>query len=272
MGRGQLRFCLLIAAASVVAQAVASDAAAPPAATARCGPYALVHVSGLVPKAGGTLTLVDGRDRRVFEIRERQVNVERCEDVTGDDQPELIVSTFSGGQRCCTTFHVLALGPPVRTLLRWEAGYESDLESTDFADATRAKELAGRDDRLSFFGGLPATAAPTLPVVFCYERSAFVECSRRFDDPLLVELAESRQALKDEKDAARRQVAGLSALVLSIMLDEETAGWTWLRELAADVVPWLNERRAALTACLQTSAMAPRDERLARCAAGKEPK
>ncbi len=87
-----------------------------------------------------------------------------------------------------------------------------------------------------------------------------------------MELTEARDALKDETNAIRRQAGGLSVLALSIMLDKETAAWTWLRELAPDVVPWLKERRAALTACLKTSALKPLDERLARCAARKEPR
>ena len=237
-------------------------------AAERCGPYTLVHVNGVVPKGHGELTLIDRAGRRVHEIHDAAVHVEGCTDVTGDGRPELVVSTYSGGQRCCTTFHVLALGPPVRTILRWEAGYEAQLELTDLADATRSRELAGRDDRLSAFGGLPAAFSPTLPVIFCYEHGLFVECTRRLFEPTLEELTEARDGLKVENDPTRRHAAGLSVLALSIVVDEEAATWTWLRELAPDVVPWLKERRAALAACLKTSALAPRDERLARCAQG----
>ena len=241
------------------------------AASERCGPYTLVNVNGVVPKGRGELTLIDRAGRRVHEIHDVAVHIEGCTDVTGDGRPELVVSTYSGGQRCCTTFHVLALGPPVRTILRWEAGSQWHLEPTDLADATRARELAGRDDRLSAFGGLPAAFSPTLPVIFCYEHGLFGECTRQLFEPVLEELTEARDALQAEPDATRRHAGALSVLALSIVADEEDATWTWLSELAPDVVPWLKERRAALAACLKTSALAPRDERLARCAAREHP-
>lgn len=240
-----------------------------PALSERCGPYTLVHVNGVVPKGRGELTLVDRAERRVYEIHDVAVHIESCTDVTGDGRPELVVSTYSGGQRCCTTFHVLALGPPVRTLLRWEAGYETEIELTDLADDTRAKELVGRDDRLTGFAGLPAAVSPTLPAIFCYERGTFVDCTRRIEDPVLEELTEARDRLRAEQEPARRHLGALSALALSILVDEEASTWTWLSELAPDVVPWLRERYAALAACLKTSALAPRDERLARCATEK---
>lgn len=242
------------------------------AASERCGPYTLVNVNGVVPKGRGELTLIDRAGRRVHEIHDVAVHIEGCTDVTGDGRPELVVSTYSGGQRCCTTFHVLALGPPVRTILRWEAGSQWHLELTDLADATRSKELAGRDDRLSAFGGLPVAFSPTLPVIFCYERTTFVDCTRRIYEPALEELTEVRDGLKAETDATRRRAGGLSVLALSIVVDEEAATWTWLSELAPDVVPWLKERHAVLAACLKTSALTPRDERLARCAAREEPR
>ena len=240
-------------------------------ASERCGPYTLVHVNGVVPKGHGELTLIDRAGRRVHEIHDVAVHVEGCTDVTGDGRPDLVVSTYSGGQRCCTTFHVIALGPPVRTLLRWEAGYETQLELTDLADATRAKELVGRDDRLTGFAGLSAALSPTLPAIFCHERGTFVDCTRRIYEPLIEELTEARDGLKAEHDPSRRHAGALSVLALSIVADEEDATWTWLSELAPDVVPWLKERRAALAACLKTSALAPRDERLARCAAREHP-
>ncbi len=165
-------------------------------------------------KGGGLLTLVDRSGRRAHRIRSAIVSVEHCEDVTGDDTPELIVSTYSGGQRCCTTFHVLGLGMPVRTLLQWRAGYESDLDSTDLADATPAKELVGRDDRLSGFGGLPAAVSPTLPAIFCYERSAFVDCTRRIREPLLLELTDVKERLKAETSPTQRRADGVDVVAL----------------------------------------------------------
>ena len=239
-------------------------------ATERCGSYTVVLVPGVLPQGGGRLTLVDRGGRRAHQIRSPIVSVERCEDVTGDDRPDLIVSTNSGGQRCCTTFHVLELGVPVRTLLQWGAGYQSDLDPTDLADATPAKELAARDDRLSGFGGLPAAVSPTLPAIFCYERGAFIDCTRRIREPLLLELTDVKETLKTETNPARRRAAGVNVVALSLLLDEEPAAWTWLAELAGDTVPWLQERRAALTACIKTSALAPRDKRLAPCAAGEQ--
>lgn len=238
-------------------------------ASERCGPYTLVQVAGVVPKGRGELTLIDRAGHRVHEIHDFAVHIESCTDVTGDGRPELVVSTYSGGQRCCTTFHVIALGSPVRTLLRWEAGYEAQLELTDLADATRAKELAGRDDRLTGFAGLSAAVSPTVPAIFCYERGTFVDCTRLMFEPLIEELTEARDGLKEERDPARRYGDALSVLALSIVVDEEDATWMWLSELAPDVVPWLKERRPALAACLKTSALAPRNERLAGCATEK---
>lgn len=240
-----------------------------PAASERCGPYTLLHVGGVVPKGRGELTLFNRAGRRVHEIHDVAVHIEGCTDVTGDGRPELVVSTYSGGQRCCTTFHVIALGSPVRTLLRWEAGYEAQLELTDLADATRAKELVGRDDRLTGFAGLSAAVSPTVPAIFCYERGTFVDCTRLMFEPLVEELTEARDGLKEERDPARRHADALSVLALSIVVHEEDATWTWLGELAPDVVPWLKERQAALAACLKTSVLAPRDERLAGCVTEK---
>lgn len=117
-----LRYLFLIPTI-VVGLSVGGRADAQGALPAHCDAYTLAQEPGGVAKAGGQLTVVDRSGRRGHRIRGTIVSVERCEDVTGDDTPELIVSTNSGGQRCCTTFHVLGLGVPVRTLLQWEAGY-----------------------------------------------------------------------------------------------------------------------------------------------------
>ncbi len=237
----------------------------------QCGAYTLAHQPGSVAKGGGQLTLLDRHGHRVHRIRSTIVSIERCEDVIGDSTPELIVSTNSGGQHCCTTFHVLELGVPVHTLLTWGAGYQSELDPVDLADATPAKELVGRDDRLSGFAGLPAAFSPTLPAIFCYARGMVVDCTRRIREPLFMELTEAKDRLKAATSPVQRRAAGVNVVALSLLIGEEAAAWTWLTELAADTVPWLLEQRAALTACMKTSALAPRDRRVARCAGGTIP-
>ena len=260
---------LIVAIAGAFLVVRAGDARG--AALEQCGAYTLAQESGSLAKGGGRLTLLERNGRRAHRIRGTVVSIERCEDVTGDSTPELIVLTNSGGQRCCTTFYVLELGVPVRRLLEWDAGYRSELDSLDLADATPAKQLGGRDDRLSGFAGLPAVASPTLPAIFCYERGVFVDCTRRIREPLFVELTEAKDRLEAAANSVQRRAAGVSVMALSLLLGEEAAGWTWLRELATDTVPWLSERRALLTTCLRTSALAPREQRLARCAGGPIP-
>ena len=118
---------------------------------------------------------------------------------------------------------------------------------------------------------MPVAFSPTLPVVFCFAHGAFADCTRRIREPLLAELTEVKEALKAERNPVRRRANGVSVIALSLLLDEEAAGWTWLAELAPDTVPWLRDRQTLLVACMQTSALAPRDTRLARCAATGHP-
>lgn len=210
-----------------------------------CGAYSIHLAAGSPGKGGDSLQIVDGKGTLAYQLVGNRIEVGECKDLTADGTPELMVTVYSGGQHCCATHYVLSLSRPVKALLKWESGYDSELEVVNWADVTPAMELYGKDNRLSDFEGIPASISRslTLPIVFCYENGAYRECTRKFWDPLAADLSETYDAMIMEKDPQKRNGLGVKILALALLLDEEQASWRWMKELSPDVVPWLKGQR-----------------------------
>jgi hypothetical protein len=70
-------------------------------------------------------------------------------DITGDSQPEIVVSTWSGGAHCCYATAVYSIGSEVRTVLNIETGNCGPGEFMDL-DGDRRLEIVTCDDRWGY--------------------------------------------------------------------------------------------------------------------------
>jgi len=66
-------------------------------------------------------------------------------DLDGDKQPDLHISSFSGGANCCTTHHVFRLKPQVRRLAAYSAGNVGGGEFMDIPER-KADVMISADD------------------------------------------------------------------------------------------------------------------------------
>lgn len=92
------------------------------------------------------------------------------EDATGDGEPNLIISEFSGGAGCCWTFHIVTLGDPVVPVASIAAQYGGMFEDLD---GDGMPEFVARDWTFaSWRVGFEQSPAPQ--VVLSYDGTGYV--------------------------------------------------------------------------------------------------
>lgn len=177
----------------------------------------------------------------------------RCEDVTGDRVPEVIMTQYSGGAHCCTSIYVLALKPSVRLLLNYEAGHAGGIEIRDL-DRDRRPELILYDDSFAYFDDLCFACSPAgIPLIACFRDGRFVDCTRSFPDVLRREIASWSETLRKAAEEGPRDAAALmymrgTALGLYanyVLLGADEHGWEAVHALAPypAVTSWLGTHR-----------------------------
>jgi hypothetical protein len=183
-----------------------------------------------------------------------------CLDVTGDQHQDLLVSTYSGGAHCCTTLYVVALTPPARLLLYYDAGNSGGYQVVDLNKDGRPELLLG-DDGLAYFADLCDACSPSsMPLLACFRDGRFQDCTRAFPMFLREQIASQTQGLREalrtagrdsfSQQSIRGAALGLYAAYLLAGLD--ATGWQAVQtglgagDAARDVMPWLTKNRAAV--------------------------
>ncbi len=163
-----------------------------------------------------------------------------CRGLTGDGIPGVVFTDFSFGAHCCTTIFVLSLRSPPRLLLQFFAGNAHSYEIRDLKGDGNLELILG-DDSFAYFGGLPYAWSPAwLPLVACYQKGAFADCTRRFPDVVRLSVEFFRARLKDTELRIKSGeiepspewpadfwIAGpvLGLYANSVLLGQDSEGW-----------------------------------------------
>ena len=153
-------------------------------------------------------------------------------DITGDSQPDVVVSTWSGGAHCCYSTSVYSIGREVRPLLNIETGNCGPGEFMDL-DGDKRLEIITCDDRWGYTY-CSFAESPFPRVVFAYNaaRGEYEVATPRFASGFRDEIAaqtseaRTRMAAEGGKDAGRDKCTVLRpalSLLYAGRLDEGRA-------------------------------------------------
>lgn len=118
--------------------------------------------------------------------------LEGMHDLDGDDNPEALVSTWSGGAHCCITCYYLRLGSSPR-LLGGFYGRNSDCGEAKDLDGDKRLEMVTEDDVFAYFDS-SFGASPRLPFIYGYRNGRFVDRTRELYSAELLRISEQARA------------------------------------------------------------------------------
>jgi hypothetical protein len=184
------------------------------------------------------ITLVYLGDRKLLMLGEpgamtaTTIDATSGTDITGDSQPEVVVSTWSGGAHCCYSTSVYSIGSEVRPLLTIETGNCGPGEFMDL-DGDKRLEIITCDDRWGYTY-CSFAESPFPRVVFAYnpDRGEYEVATPRFASGVRDEIeaqtkeARTRMAAEGGKDAGRDKCTVLRpalSLLYAGRLDEGRA-------------------------------------------------
>jgi hypothetical protein len=247
------RSAALLLAVSVWATGLSSvPFAAGARAPAQCAGHTLRFLAGN-RTAGQSERLEIRRGRTVVETMAGWgwgIEDVRCNDLTGDATPELIVALYSGGAHCCTTIHVFQFQPTPRWILNFAAGNAGGF--TIQRDSTGRPALILGDGGLAYYGDLCFACSPSsLPLAACYEGTRFVECTRRF--PAVIQAAVDlysdrlKDAVRSTHTSRTEYMKGgaLGVYAAHVLRGKDADGLAAARRLGAtpEVMSWLTRQR-----------------------------
>ncbi len=243
---------VLALAALLTGAAVISPAEAQTAARTPCGAFEAVP-SGVGPSGVPTRLTIQKNGRLLDAVSAGSITRVECA-LFGDGRaPALLVTSFSGGPRCCETLRVWALEPSPRLALIYEGRSATGFELRDLNDDGRFELVLG-DDSFADFDDLSESSAPgRLPLVACAAGTGFEDCTARF--PGLLRSATAPYADRLSTPAPGTGIgdlegAALGVLALSVLAGQEDAGLALIRKAVSnpDVLTWIDRARPKVRA------------------------
>lgn len=134
------------------------------------------------------------------------------EDITGDGVGDLIVSDYSGGAHCCTTYHILSLAPDAVSELQTIDTGNSGANFHDI-DGDGLPEMITADNAFAYWNA-PYVESPMPGVVLKWVDGRFQVAGDLMREPAPddVTLASDAQAIREDPDWAARIAADPSAV------------------------------------------------------------
>lgn len=221
--------------------------------TERCGDYFITQTTLSVfdePRVAAlTVSNAQAQIMQTFDVERwgaQEISRVLCADLTGDNIPELVMESFSGGAHCCFEYEIVELKINLPRIFAWRGGSGSLTELAQLKPDA-AYEIVGMDDRFTLFDDLPFAAAPFLPVVFVYRDGAYRTATRDF--PALI--LEDQQSAVPDLDACDGadycRGAALQYYADGLLLGRGDVALGALREkLPADIMQWLDEQQDAI--------------------------
>ena len=158
-------------------------------------------------------------------------------DLTGDSQPEIVASTWSGGAHCCYSTAIYSVSRDVRPVLTIETGNCGPGELQDL-DADGRMEVVTCDDRWGYTY-CSFAESPMPRVVFAYNAThaayeiATPKYAARFRDDITAQTLEARKRMEAEggKDPGRDKCMVLQPALSLMYTGQLEDGRRLIREL-----------------------------------------
>lgn len=167
-----------------------------------------------------------------------------CASVREKQKEEPVVVEFTGGAHCCWNYRLYEEkdGKLSESLLDVGNGYEPVFRDVD---GDGVKEILSYDDRFDYFDEISHAASPFLPMVICYSRGQFQDCSLKFLEVTREWLnAELQQSLTkaEEEDITYRQGKALGVLAAFFRTGEKSKGWERVKTFCKEAcLSWLEK-------------------------------
>jgi hypothetical protein len=230
----------------------ASGAEAQPVARTTCGAFEAVP-SALGPAGVPTRLSIQKSGRLLETVSDAAITRVECATFGHGGEPDLLVSSSTGGQRCCGTVRAWALGASPTLVLVYAARSAEGFELRDL-DSDGQRELVLGDDSFADFDDLDEASAPArLPLVACRTGAGFQDCTARFPAFLRSAMALYTDRLRAAAPGAtpgNLEGAALGILALSELLGEEDHALETIRAAVKsdEVMKWLDRARPKVRA------------------------
>lgn len=227
--------CLAVAISLTTSAFAQDDDEYTPVDIKTCGKYK-VQISEKDPEKFEKYLKLVYKGKTYVTLKDYSVSAQRCEDITGDGIPEIVLAGFSGGAHCCTTHSVYRLSVPPKLLLEEFSNHSSFLGIKQLDDRG-PKEIIGSDWRFAYAYDLGFAGSPVLPVVFSYKNGKYVKSTSRFPNYLqsLVTLPKSKDYENNGKGYALRSYA------LYIMAKKPKKAQAYLKSLPKEYRLWMKK-------------------------------
>jgi hypothetical protein len=148
-----------------------------------------------------TLRATTPYGQTAFDLTRRLAPGERiiplwCGDLLGDGTQALGYAAYSGGAHCCFTSTIVNLDAGGQPILDADFG-NGGLNMPQQLDGGGPLELPAQCDVLAYFDDLSYAASPSLPMVYAYDGTSYVEATRHFPDRLESEIDTAQADLAD---------------------------------------------------------------------------
>ena len=180
-------------------------------------------------------------------------------DLTGDGYSDAVLSTYSGGAHCCTTYYLYSFHPRLQLLACVSAGNGTIRDIKDL-DHDGKMEVLLTDDAFSYYDNLAYDCSPGLPMVLGYRRGRYVDVTLDFPDIVkadirqakaeVVDILDRNRAVKEAWQLPRDPLDGaiLRWFADAVVLGEEEEQLRIIRKTAPkERVAWLEANRAEIT-------------------------
>jgi hypothetical protein len=226
-------------------------------ATTRSATCGGVTVTWSVPKPTfttdtqtATIHASDTAGNALFDLSQDVVGPETlgpvwCGDLLGDGRQALNYSMFSGGAHCCFSGSVVVLDGSGEHLLDWGLGSYGLLLPQQL-DGSGPLAIPGVSPLFNYYDNLGFANSPTLPIVYAYDGTRYVEATAHFTGYLSVELANAESDLTRARPGnLEQEAAALKVYALHLLLGD---GEKALASLESRVLPavrsWLASHAA----------------------------
>lgn len=169
----------------------------------------------LISRRGCPTFTLDGWRIQIGEISDPDRDGPRVgigQDITGDGVPDLIVSDYSGGAHCCTTYHILSLGAwEVVTLQELDAGH-AGAHFVD-VDGDGLPEMRTMENAFAYWNGpFAGSSFPKVTLKWIDGRYQVAGDLMRADAPSDSELRKRAAAIRTNEYWLRQLAVDSSAL------------------------------------------------------------
>jgi len=162
-----------------------------------------------------------------------------CLDFDNDGKKEAVVQEFSGGAHCCFSYYFYRQREESLDLVN--KMFLGDTQNPVFKDldGDGKPEILTLDNSFSYFDNLCFAYSPALPIIFCYQKGKFVDCTNRFAY-LLDSIIEKN--LKENLNSPEYPKAlAIEYLCLHMLQGKEKEGWEGIKKYYPNEYKWLKE-------------------------------